>query len=94
MTTIGLSSATRVFPWLKHLSSEQIEEFYADFFNALERTLQTKDWSILEQLIERWQATAEILADASLSAMLTTPATADELEDWEHVESELFDPSA
>ena len=94
MSTVDLSAASRVFPWLKHLSAQQLEEFYADFFSALERTLQTKDWSILEQLIESWQATAETLADSALSAMLTSPSEADDVEDWEHVESELFGKSA
>ena len=86
--------ASRVFPWLKYLSAEQIEEFYADFFSALERTLQTKDWSTLEQTIERWQATAEVLADSELSAILTMPSIPSDLEEWDDVESELFGPSA
>jgi hypothetical protein len=84
---------SRVFPWLKHLSTEQINEFYADFFNALEQALQEKEWSILEETIESWRATAEILADVSLTAILTQTAF-DDLENWDDVEAELFDPAA
>jgi hypothetical protein len=60
----------RVFPWLKELSSDQLDEFYSDFFDALEQALQEKDWSILEECIESWQATAEVLADADLTTLL------------------------
>jgi hypothetical protein len=90
---VALDSANRVFPWLRHLSSEQLAEFYHDFFAALERTLQTHDWSMLEETIGRWQATTEILADAELTTMLTSPSTADDSEAWADVESDLFGSS-
>ncbi len=85
-------NVSRIFPWLKHLSAEQITEFYADFFNALEQALQEKKWSILEETIESWRATAEILADPDLTAILTQPPS-DNLEAWDDVEAELFDPA-
>jgi len=75
----------RVFPWLERLSPEQTAEFYADFFNALEQALQEKNWSVLEATIESWHATAEILASAELTAILTESAS-DDLEDWNGVD--------
>jgi hypothetical protein len=86
--TVGYN-VSRVFPWLKYLSTEQMTEFYADFFNALEQALQEKKWSILEETIESWRATAEILADPDLTAVLTQPS-ADDLEAWDDIEAELF----
>ena len=83
---------SRVFPWLKYLSTAQVNEFYADFFNALEQALQEKDWSILEETIESWRATAEVLADPDLTTILTQ-SSADDLETWDDVEAELFDPA-
>ncbi|HXV43714.1 MAG TPA: DUF6247 family protein [Anaerolineae bacterium] len=82
-------NVSRVFPWLTYLSAEQIDEFYADFFNALEQALQEKEWSILEETIESWRATAEILADPDLTAVLTQ-SSPDNLEAWDDVEAELF----
>lgn len=84
----------RVFPWLKNLSSDQVAEFYTDFFDALERALQEKDWLVLEDTIENWQATAEVLADPELTTLLTEPVSEDELEVWDHVETELFDTTS
>lgn len=86
-------NVSRVFPWLKHLSAEQTTEFYADFFNALEQALQEKEWSILEETIESWRATAEILADPDLTAVLTQSPT-DDLEAWDDVETELFNSAS
>jgi hypothetical protein len=82
-------NVSRVFPWLKYLSAQQLTEFYADFFNALEQALQEKEWSILEGTIESWRATAEILADPDLTAVLTQ-SSSDNLEAWDDVEAELF----
>ncbi len=87
-------NVSRVFPWLKYLSAEQITEFYADFFNALEQALQEKKWSVLEDVIESWRATAEILAAPDLTAILTQPSTVDDLEAWDDVETELFNSAS
>lgn len=85
--------ANRVFPWLKYLSAEQVAEFYADFFTALEQALQEKKWSILEEAIDSWHTTAKILADPELATILTAPSPND-LESWTDVEAELFDPAS
>ncbi len=82
---------SRVFPWLKHLSPADTAEFYADFFSALEQAIPEKNWTILEQTIESWQATAEVLADAELTTILTETSSSDDLEDWDDVEANLFD---
>jgi hypothetical protein len=90
MSTVVLDNANRIFPWLKYLSREQVEEFYVDFFAALEQTLQHKDWSILESVIESWQATADVLADAELTEILAATNPNDDMEDWNDVEANLF----
>jgi hypothetical protein len=88
-TTI-ISRTNQLFPWLEHLPPEEIDKFYKDFFKAIEQALHTKNWSILEQTIESWQATAELLTDAELTMILTEPTTDKDLEDWDDIEAELF----
>ena len=84
------SNASQVFPWLKYLSPDEIETFYGDFFNALEQALHDKNWDHFEETIESWQATADVLADSKLTAILTAPLSDDDLEEWNDVEAELF----
>lgn len=86
-------NVSRVFPWLKHLSAEQITDFYTDFFNALEQALQEKEWVILEETIESWRTTANILADPDLTTILTQ-SSSDDMEDWHDVEAKLFDSAS
>lgn len=69
-----LSNASQVFPWLAYLSPSEQDNFYADFFQALENALHEKNWSCFEQTIESWQATAEVLADSELTAILLAPS--------------------
>lgn len=85
-----LSNASQVFPWLMHLSSRDIESFYADFFQAIEQSLHHKNWLVLEETISSWQATAEVLANNELMATLMAPSSDDDWEEWTNVESELF----
>jgi len=94
MPEVALSKSNRVFSWLEYLSSEEQANFYTDFFAAIEQALDTKDWTILEQTIESWQATAEVFASAELTATLTVSANEDDWEEWDNVESELFSTSA
>ncbi len=90
-TTSSLSSnASQVFPWLVHLSPHDIDSFYADFFQAIEQALARKKWLVLEETIESWQATAEVLANNELTAILSAPSSDDDWEEWNDVEAELF----
>lgn len=89
-----LSNASQVFPWLAYLSPSEQDNFYADFFQALENALHEKNWSCFEQTIESWQATAEVLADSELTAILLAPSSDDDLEEWSDVETELFDTNS
>lgn len=84
------SNASQVFPWLAYLSPGDIESFYADFFHAIEQALHHKNWLVLEETIESWQATAEVLANPELTAILMASSSDDDLEEWTNVEAELF----
>ena len=83
-----------VFPWLRELDAEQLGQFYFDLFSALRQALQERSLEPVAATLESWQATAEVLADADLTAILTEPTEADEWENWDDVETTLFDTAA
>lgn len=83
-----------VFPWLRELNAEQLDEFYLDLFSALRQALQERSLEPIATTLESWQATAEVLADADLTAILTESTEADEWDDWDDVEAALFNTPA
>lgn len=67
-TNTGVSSV--IFPWIEHLSNEERDEFYNELLNcAMESTI-NNDWSLIEQLIEDWKATAEVNSSPTLARTL------------------------
>ena len=77
--------AERAFPWLRSLAVEQRAQFFAELFLALGQALRQHDWHIVENLISRWQATAEVLAVPELASALTEPLGVGEWGDWDDV---------
>jgi len=75
--------AERAFPWLRSLAIEQRAQFFAELFLALGQALRQHDWHIVEDLISRWQATAEVLAIPELANALTEPLDTGEWEKWD-----------
>jgi len=86
--------AERAFPWLRPLTAEQSAQFLGDLFLALAQALGQRNWHIVENLVSRWQATAQVLANSELTAALTEPIEAGEWEDWDDIENTLFDSVA
>ncbi len=86
--------AERAFPWLRLLTTEQRAQFFADLFLALGQALGYGDWRVVEDLVARWQATAEVLAVPELAAALTESPESGEWEDWDDIEAALFGPVA
>jgi len=56
------------FVWLKHFSSEELAEFFAELLDAMYRGQHDGDWSSVADVIENWKATANIEADPSVVA--------------------------
>jgi hypothetical protein len=77
--------AERAFPWLRSLAVEQRAQFFAELFLALGQALRQHDWHIVEDLISRWQATAEVLAVPELASVLTEPLGVGEWGGWDDV---------
>lgn len=54
------------FVWLKHFSSEELAEFFAELLDAMYRGQRDGDWSSVTDVIENWKATANIEADPTV----------------------------
>jgi hypothetical protein len=51
------------FAWLMRLDAEEQIEFFSSLLGALFKAQQSGDWSVVNELIEDWQATANVYAD-------------------------------
>ncbi|MGW6567816.1 prevent-host-death family protein [Streptomyces sp. NPDC054975] len=60
-----------VFPWVRHLSDDELREFVQELVDATYDAVQLDVHANLHRAIVEWRATARILADPSLTATLT-----------------------
>ena len=56
------------FVWLKHLSSEELAEFFTELMDAMYQSQRDGDWSSVTNVIENWKATANVEADLTVVA--------------------------
>ncbi|MDG4858868.1 prevent-host-death family protein [Streptomyces sp. T-3] len=68
--TIG-RALPEVFPWVRHLSDDGVREFVQELVAATHDAAQLDVHTNLHGVIVEWRATARILADPELTAMLT-----------------------
>ena len=61
---------TAVYPWLQALSEADRAEFLTELLYATKQASLSGNWGLLEEVIDAWQETAAILADADLVARL------------------------
>ncbi|MDT6984515.1 prevent-host-death family protein [Streptomyces lusitanus] len=66
-----LRALPSVFPWVRHLSTEEVREFVADLVDATNDASHLDVHGNLHRLVAEWRATARILADPDLTAKLT-----------------------
>ncbi|MEU0288897.1 prevent-host-death family protein [Streptomyces sp. NPDC052492] len=66
-----LHALPSVFPWVRHLSAGEAEEFVADLVDATNDAAHLDVHGNLHRLVAEWRATARILADPELTAKLT-----------------------
>jgi hypothetical protein len=60
-----------VFPWVRHLSDDEMREFVRELIDATHDAAQLDVHAGLHRAIVEWRATARILADPELTAQLT-----------------------
>lgn len=76
--------------WLKHLSKKDQMAFSRELLETVMLACTQGNWDAVPQLMDDWQATAEILADPELTAILTEPVENQELIPWEQVRASLL----
>lgn len=62
-----------VFPWVRHLSDEEVRQFVLELVDATQDAVHLDVHANLHRVIVEWRATARILADPELSAQLMRP---------------------
>lgn len=67
-----------VFPWVRHLSGDEVREFVVDIVHATRDAAEIEVHANLHRVIAEWRATARILADPELTAQLTRPLPAED----------------
>ncbi|MCX2183275.1 prevent-host-death family protein [Streptomyces sp. SKN60] len=60
-----------VFPWVRHLSAEELREFVQELTDATRDVAELDVHANLHRAIVEWRATARVLADPDLTARLT-----------------------
>ena len=68
-----LHALPMVFPWVRHLSGDEVAEFTQDLINSARDITELDVHANLHRVIVEWRATARILADPELAAQLTRP---------------------
>jgi len=61
------------YPWVNHLPPDVQAEFLTDHVRTIHTAAEFERWTLVEQNITEWRATAEIYADPALLARLTRP---------------------
>lgn len=68
-----LHALPSVFPWVRHLSPDEVRQLVADLVEATRDAVELDVHSSLHGVIVGWRATARILADPELTRQLTRP---------------------
>ena len=53
-----------VYPWARHLSDEEQNDFFSELSDATKLARTSGDFSAVDETIDAWRETAEILGDA------------------------------
>ena len=61
-----------IFPWAKHLSKEERIEYRDELITAFTELIHTNNWSILDEIISSWEATAEALTNSKFMEVVNS----------------------
>lgn len=55
------------FAWLRYFSAEEIAQFLSELLEVLQKSRGSGDWTAVSELLSTWEATAEVIGDATLA---------------------------
>jgi hypothetical protein len=67
---ISLFPLPQSFSWLKHLSAEEMAEFFTELLETISNSHEMGDWTAIDDVLESWKATANISAAPTVAAEL------------------------
>lgn len=67
---IAYKGESSIFPWIKYLDNEAIEEFNKELLVTFEGAMSSQEWSAFEELLDDWKATANIASNPDLAKAL------------------------
>ena len=80
------------FSWLNVFTKKGKEDFKNQLYQAISKSIDTGDWSFVEEVIDSWYETAEIKSNKSLMRRIkkgSEEARRGESKSWEELQKEL-----
>lgn len=80
------------FSWLNVFTKKSKEDFKSQLYHAISKSIESDDWSIVENVIDSWYETAEIKSNKSLVKRIkkgSEEARRGESKSWEEFQKEL-----
>lgn len=71
------SALVEEFPWVELLPPDELGRFSADFVRAVQASAELGRWSVLDQVVVEWKATAAVYTDPELVGRLSGPIDGD-----------------
>jgi len=80
------------FSWLNVFTKKGKEDFKNQLYQAISKSINTGDWSFVEEVVDSWYETAEIKSNKSLVKRIkkgSEEARRGESKSWEEFQKEL-----
>jgi hypothetical protein len=80
------------FSWLDVFTKKGKEDFKSQLYQAISKSIDTGDWSFVEEVIDSWYETAEIKSNKSLMSRIkkgSEETRRGESKSWEEFQKEL-----
>ncbi len=80
------------FSWLSIFTKKDKEQFKSELYDAISKAIQTDNWLAVEEIIDSWRETAEIMSDKKMMRNIRKSVKESELGEvsrWEDVQKRL-----
>jgi len=80
------------FSWISVFTKKDKEQFKSELYDAISKAIQTNSWLAVEDIIDSWRETAEIMSDKKAMRNIRKSmkeAESGEVSRWEDVQKRL-----